>query len=60
MTALSVGPFYAACLLLLAAGAIKAWQPADTVRALRLARLPASSPMVRLGERPRRCWPPPR
>jgi hypothetical protein len=49
MTALSIGPFYAACLLLLAAGTIKAWQPAATVRALRLAKLPGSSSMVRLG-----------
>lgn len=43
------GPFVVAALLLTAAGALKAWDPTNTVGALRKAGLPAAPGLVRAG-----------
>ena len=43
------GPFLVAALLLTAAGALKAWDPTNTVGALRKAGLPAAPGLVRVG-----------
>src|SRR4051794_33916874 len=43
------GPFLVAALLLTAAGALKAWDPTNTVGALRKAGLPAAPGLVRAG-----------
>ena len=45
----AAGPFAVAALLLVLAGVAKARRPADTVVALRAARVPASSALVRAG-----------
>ena len=49
MTAAWTGAYLAACGLLAAGGAAKAWAPDSTARALHAAGLPASRQLVRLG-----------
>lgn len=48
MTEVLIGPFYTACLLLGAAGGMKAMRPQGTARALRLAGVAAPTVLVRV------------
>ena len=46
---IAAGPFTIASLLLVGAGALKAWAPGDTANALRAAGLPRARVLVRIG-----------